>query len=283
MSSVSATATMALPDVLQTDLPFVMTNTVELMQEPEQGAFIVGHAPLGAKVKLGDRELLLSKRGEFAFAIGRNQTDDVVLDIEYTDGAKETKTYAVKKHEWEVQHIDGLPSKHVTPPPEVYERIKSDNALIISTRIKSDNTPYFGFKNFIMPTKGVVSGIFGSQRVLNGKPKSPHTGQDIAAPEGTPVVAGADGVVTMVHEDMYYTGKTVMIDHGFGICTIYFHMSNINVKKGDRVAQGDKIGEVGTTGRSTGAHLHWGATWYGVKFDVAKLVDFEHLSETSEP
>lgn len=274
MASFSVAA-MPLPDVLMTDLPFVMTNKVELMKEPEQGAFIVGHAPLGSTIKLDDRELNLSKRGEFAFAIGRDQTEDVVLVIEYNDGQKESKTYAVKKHEWETQRIDGLPDKHVNPPPEVSERIKNDNALIVSTRIKSDDTPYFGFKNFIMPAKGVVSGIFGSQRVLNGQPKSPHTGQDISAPIGTPVVAGAGGVVTMVHEDMYYTGKTVMIDHGFGLCTIYFHMSDIAVKKGDKVAQGDKIGEIGTSGRSTGPHLHWGATWYGVKFDVAKLVDFE--------
>ncbi|MCP4394987.1 MAG: M23 family metallopeptidase [Alphaproteobacteria bacterium] len=271
----SASADKAAYNVAMSSKSGLKEVSVKLLQDLEQGTFITGFVPVGSVVKLGKRTLPITDKGEFAFAIGRNAKPKLSLVIGFPDGTSKTHEFDVKKRDWEIQRINGLPKKHVTPSDEQYKRIKKENALIISARTKSDNVPYFGFKNFVQPAEGIVSGVFGSQRILNGKPRSPHSGIDFAAPKGAPVVASADGVVSLVHDDMFYTGKTVMLDHGYGLATIYLHMSQINVKQGDKVKQGFKLGEVGMTGRSTGPHLHWGATWYGVKFDPLKLLDYK--------
>jgi murein DD-endopeptidase MepM/ murein hydrolase activator NlpD len=125
---------------------------------------------------------------------------------------------------------------------------------------------------FIWPVTGRISGVYGSQRILNGKPKRPHYGVDIAAPTGTPVKAPADGVVSLVHNDMFYSGGTLIVDHGHGLSTTYMHLHKILVKKGQRVKQGDVIAQVGATGRVTGPHLHWGMNWFDTRLDPSLLV-----------
>jgi len=146
------------------------------------------------------------------------------------------------------------------------ERIAKENRLIRKARDESGLTPWFE-TGFVMPAEGRISGIFGSQRILNGEPRNPHNGLDIAAPTGTPIIAAADGVVSLIHEDMYFSGKTVMIDHGLGLESVYIHMSKIHVTDGQQVRQGELIGEIGSTGRSTGPHLHWGVSWYSTRLD----------------
>jgi murein DD-endopeptidase MepM/ murein hydrolase activator NlpD len=167
--------------------------------------------------------------------------------------------------------VTGLPPQTVTPPPALLERIKRENeALNIARAMDSDDENFL--KPFAWPAEGPISGVFGSQRVLNGEPKAPHAGLDIAAPEGAPVHAAAAGTVTLAEPDLFYTGGTVMIDHGHGLSTIYVHMSKVLVKKGAAVKQGTPIGAVGKTGRASGPHLHFGAAWFNVKLDPALLL-----------
>jgi murein DD-endopeptidase MepM/ murein hydrolase activator NlpD len=184
-----------------------------------------------------------------------------VLDI---DGERQELTVA--KRAWKVQRIEGLPPAKVTPDPAELARIKAENELVAARRAVV--TPMARFLSGLSsPADGPVSGVFGSQRVLNGEARAPHSGTDIAAPTGAPVRAVADGVVTLVHPDMFFTGTTVMIDHGLGLQSVYAHMSRADVAEGAEVKRGQAIGAVGASGRATGPHLHWGLSWLDVRLD----------------
>ena len=186
---------------------------------------------------------------------------------------KEKIIKKVIKRKYKIQKIDGLPEKKVTPPKELYERIKKENKIIARARSVNSNLEFFK-KKFINPLdKAIVTGVYGSQRVLNGKPRWPHYGVDFAAKEGTEIKAMLDGTATMVESDLFYTGGTLIFDHGHGISTLYMHMKNIYVEKGQKVKQGDIIGTVGSTGRSTGAHLDIRLNWFGIRLDPATVLD----------
>ena len=179
----------------------------------------------------------------------------------------------VFKREYKIQRIDGLEEKKVTPPEEVYERIKRENKWIGEARATDSNLTFFKNK-FINPLENaIVTGVYGSQRILNGKPKWPHYGIDFAAEEGTEIKAMLDGVVTLAEPDLFYTGGTLIFDHGHGISTLYMHMKTLMVKKDQKVKQGDVIGTVGSTGRSTGAHLDVRLNWFQVRLDPATVLD----------
>ena len=179
----------------------------------------------------------------------------------------------VFKRKYKIQRIDGLPPKQVTPPPEVFDRIKMDNKLIGKARAINSKLVFFKDK-FIYPIdKYIITGVYGSQRILNGKPRRPHYGIDFHAPEGTPVKSMMDGVVTLVENDMYFTGGTVIFDHGHGISTLYMHMKDINVKKGQKVKKGQIVGTLGQSGRATGPHLDIRLNWFEVKLDPATILD----------
>ena len=166
-----------------------------------------------------------------------------------------------------------MPPKQVTPPPEVYERIKKDNILIGKAR-SIDTAFDFFKKKFIFPIdKYIITGVYGSQRILNGKPRRPHYGIDFHAPEGTPVKAMMDGEVTLAENDMYFTGGTIIFDHGHGISTLYMHMKDINVKIGQKIKQGQIVGTLGQSGRATGPHLDIRLNWFDVKLDPATILN----------
>ena len=172
----------------------------------------------------------------------------------------------VFKRKYKIQRIDGLPENKVTPPEEVYKRIKKENNAIGEAR--AINSDLIFFKNkFIMPVEGIITGVYGSQRILNGKPRWPHYGIDIAADKGTMILSSGTGVVTMAEDDLYYTGGTIIMDHGHGISTIYSHLENVLVSVGDQINQGDVIGTVGSTGRSTGPHLDFRINWFQTRLD----------------
>lgn len=231
----------------------------------KQGGLVIGQTEPGAKVALDGEPVTVGANGVFVIGFARDAKPQAVLEV--VNGAESvTRTLTIKKQTYKIQRIDGLPERKVTPKPEDVKRIQSDNAKIWGVRgsMSSETRFLTGFK---WPVKGPISGVFGSQRILNGKPRNPHNGVDVAAPTGTPIVAPADGVVALVHADMFYTGKTVMIDHGLGLTTVYAHMDSISVIEGQVLNQGDPIGTVGNTGRSTGAHLHWGMTWKSVHLD----------------
>ena len=160
----------------------------------------------------------------------------------------------------------------VTPPKSFYERIIKENKSIKEVRSLNSNVD-FVFQKFSWPTKGIISGVFGSQRILNGKPKRPHYGIDIAAKKGTAIVAPTESIVRMAEKDLYYTGGTIMLDHGHGLTSVYSHLSSINVKVGDKVLKNQKIGEVGSTGRSTGPHLDWRVNWFDQRLDPLLLLE----------
>ena len=178
----------------------------------------------------------------------------------------------MRKRKYNIQRVDGLEEKKVTPPEEVYERIKKENKWIGEARTIDSNLTFFT-KKFIIPVENaIITGVYGSQRILNGKPKWPHYGLDFAADEGTKIKAMLDGVVTLAEPDLFYTGGTLIFDHGHGISTLYMHMEKILVKKGQKVKQGDVIGTVGSTGRATGAHLDVRLNWFDIRLDPMSVL-----------
>ncbi len=154
----------------------------------------------------------------------------------------------------------------VTPDQESLEIIKKENNLIKNAQLINSDFEFF-LSGFSKPVDGVISGVYGSQRILNGKARSPHLGIDFAAPKGTDIKSPADGYVTLAENGFYFTGGSIILDHGHGVSTIYAHLDEILVKKGDFIKKGQIIGKVGSTGRATGPHLHFGMNWFGTKID----------------
>ena len=241
-------------------------SAVEFQGKFIQGHFIIGKTESGTKVLIDKKEVRTSDDGYFVFGIGRDRKYDVVITLN-KDGNKQQIVKKVLKRKYNIQRIDGLPEEQVTPPEEVYVRIKKENKLIGDAKAIDSNLTYFKNK-FIVPIENtIISGVYGSQRILNGEPKWPHYGLDFAADEGTTIKAMLDGIVTLAEPDLYYTGGTLMFDHGHGISTIYLHMQKLLVKKGQKIKQGDVIGTVGSTGRATGPHLDIRLNWFQTRLD----------------
>ena len=237
----------------------------------KQGSFILGKTKPGSKVIIDKTKVKITKDGYFAFGIGRDRNNNILVKIT-SEGKTKVFEKKVFKKIYKIQRIDGLPKKQVTPPKEVYERIKKDNILIEKARAINSNLDFFKEK-FIPPLQNsIITGVYGSQRILNGKPRRPHYGLDFASPEGTPIKAMLDGVVTLAEDDLYFTGGTIIFDHGHGISTLYMHLKNVDVKIGDKIKQGDVIGSVGMTGRSTGPHLDIRLNWFDVKLDPESVL-----------
>ena len=236
-----------------------------------QGSFIVGKTSPENKIKIDKKEIRISNKGYFVFGIDRDRDFDVTILI--TNNSKtETVVKKVYKRKYKIQRIDGLPENKVTPPKEVYDRIKSENNKIGEARAINSNLVFFK-EQFIMPVNGIITGVYGSQRILNGKPKWPHYGIDIAAKKGTKIKSSGTGIVTMAENDLYYTGGTIIMDHGHGISTIYSHLENIYVEVGEEITKGDIIGTVGSTGRSTGPHLDFRVNWFQTRLDPMTLLN----------
>ncbi len=237
-----------------------------------QGAFILGKVNLKSEVFIDQKKIRVTKDGYFAFGLGRDRKNNVIIKVKDNKEIKHIEK-KVFKRKYNIQKIDGLPSKQVTPPPEVYKRIKKDNILIGNARAVDSDLDFFKEK-FIYPIdKYIITGVYGSQRILNGKPRRPHYGIDFHAPEGTPVKSMMDGVVTLVEKDMYFTGGTIIFDHGHGISTLYMHMKDIIVKKGQKVKKGQIVGSLGQSGRATGPHLDIRLNWFDVKLDPMTILN----------
>ena len=235
-----------------------------------QGHYIIGTTDPSARVIIDDKEVKVSEDGFFVFGIDRDRKFDLTI-TKIQNGTKEKIIKKVLKRKYNIQRIDGLEESKVTPPESVYNRIKEENKKIGKARAINSNLIFF--KNqFIMPVDGIISGVYGSQRILNGKPKWPHYGIDIAAKKGTMIKSSGSGVVTMAEDDLYYTGGTIIMDHGHGISTIYSHLENVMVSVGDKINQGDVIGTVGSTGRSTGPHLDFRLNWFQTRLDPMTII-----------
>lgn len=229
---------------------------LELQGEPVQGALIVGHAPPGASVLMDGEPLQQSGSGHFLVGFARDDTDARRLEVVLSSGERIERLLTPADREFNIQRIDGLPPSKVTPDESVMARIRAEAAMTREARLRRDDRSDFA-DGFIWPVTGPITGVYGSQRILNGQPRNPHWGIDIAAPVGTPVHAPAAGIVTLTHDDMYFSGGTLLLDHGLGLNSAFLHLSEILVETGQQVEQGDVVALVGATGRVTGAHLDW--------------------------
>ena len=252
--------------------PISRALTLILPKTAYQGDLILGYTDANADVRLQDTVLPVDPRGHFVLAVPRNQKTDLKVTARSADNAV-SRLIRIWAYPWRIQSIKGLPKRYVTPNAAQLARIQADAQTVRAVRNRPPSTmPLFIENGFIQPVAGKVSGIFGSQRILNGIPRSPHSGVDIAAPEGTPVHCPANGIVTLTAENMFLMGNTLMVDHGLGVSSIFIHLKRFRVRPGDRVFQGDVIADVGKTGRATGAHLHWGVSVGKVAVDPLRLL-----------
>lgn len=236
----------------------------------EQGSLIFGQAAPGSDVRLDGAPLMVSADGRFLFGFGRDDTGTAVLEVREPGADPVRRELTIAPRDYDIERIDGLPPATVTPPPEVLDRIRREAGLVRQARARRDDrTDWTG--GFAWPASGRLSGFYGSQRVLNGEPRRPHFGVDVAAPEGTPVSAPAPGIVTLAEPDLYYSGGTLIIDHGQGLSSTFLHLSAVLVAPGDRVEQGQLIGRIGATGRATGPHLDWRMNWLDKRVDPQPL------------
>ncbi|MEK9752070.1 MAG: M23 family metallopeptidase [Rhodospirillaceae bacterium] len=241
-----------------------------LPAKAQQGGLVVGTAPKGTAVTVDGRKVRVSAEGRFLVGFSRDATKPADVVATLADGRALKCAVGVEKRQYNIQRIDGLPKRQVSPSAEDLKRIRTEQQAIDKARwLNSAGADFLA--GFQWPLKGRISGVYGSQRVLNGQPRRPHLGVDIAAPTGTPILAPAPGTVAMVHADMFFTGKSVILDHGHGLTSFYVHMSAISVKEGQRLERDQEIGKVGQTGRATGPHLHWGVALFSTHLDPALL------------
>ena len=235
----------------------------------EQGSLALGQASAGSHVALDGRPLRVTATGRFVFGFGPNQTAAALVTVRYPEGGGDSRSYTPTKREYDIQRVDGLPQNTVTPPAEVTARIAREAEAIYLARLEDNAGDGDFLAGFDWPAPGILSDIFGSQRIDNGTPMAPHYGVDMAAPTGTLIHAPADGVVA-ISDDHYVNGGFTLIDHGQGVSTSYLHQSRRLVKKGQRVRRGQVIGHIGQTGRATGPHLHWAMNWFQVRLDPSR-------------
>jgi murein DD-endopeptidase MepM/ murein hydrolase activator NlpD len=245
-------------------------SALEITGEWQQGAVLVGKVPKGVAVEYKQRKLLVTGDGKFVIGLGRDATSPAVITT-ISQGKREAHSFVVKAREYKIQRVEGVPQATVEPSKEQSDRIALEAQLVSSAR--KEELPLNAFaQKFQWPVLGPVSGVYGSQRVYNGKPGNPHNGVDIARPVGTTIKAPAGGTVTLVHKDMFLSGGTLIIDHGHGLSSTFIHLSKILVKTGESISQGQNIALVGQTGRASGPHLHWAMNWFEERVDPQLLV-----------
>ena len=249
---------------------FIGENKIDLEGYFIQGGYLKGKTSSKIKIKFENRDVYLGTKNKFILGFGRDYSE--VANLKFNiDDKWINKTLKIKKNKYKIQKIDGLPKKFVSPPKEIYERIIRENKLIAKVRTLNSKIDYT-FQDFLLPANGIITGVFGSQRILNGKPRRPHYGIDIAAKKGSKVISPTDAIVRLSEKDLYFTGGTIMLDHGHGITSVYSHLSKVLVKKNDKIQKGDVIGLIGSTGRSTGPHLDWRINWFDQRLDPMMFI-----------
>jgi murein DD-endopeptidase MepM/ murein hydrolase activator NlpD len=241
-------------------------------EQASQGAMVLGKVPAGSIVRYAGRILRVTPYGTVGFGVGRDATGPLSIDVQVPDGSHRIARIEVRTRDWPIERVSGVPPKTVDPPPPIAARIRREQAAVAAARERDDARTDFT-ETFIRPLEGRISGRFGNQRIYDGKPGSAHSGMDIAAPAGTPVRAPASGIVSFAADDLYLTGGTLVIDHGHGFSSNFLHLSRLDVKPGERVAQGQVIAAVGASGRASGPHLHWGMNWFDVRIDPQLVLE----------
>ena len=235
-----------------------------------QGALVVATLPPGSRADLDGTVLRVSAGGTVVFGAGRDEAGPLIVHIVYPDGRRGARKIAVTPRNWPIERVNGVPPKTVNPPPALAARIAREQSEVTQARRRDDGREDFA-GGFIWPARGRISGRFGNQRIYNGDPRAPHSGMDIAVPVGTPVRAPAAGVITFAAPDLYLTGGTILLDHGFGLSSNFLHLSKLAVHVGEHVEQGQLIALSGMSGRATGPHLHWGFNWLTTRLDPLLL------------
>lgn len=248
------------------------SEVVDLPSQARQGELVMGKAPPGSEVEAGEHRVSVGDNGRFVVGLDRDAPESTEITVRLPDGGTVAERIAVAERDYDIQRIDGLDEDKVSPrSEEVLARIRREAELVQDARKRNEaRTDYL--TGWQWPVTGRITGVYGSQRILNGKPRQPHYGVDIAASSGTPVKAPAAGVVSLAHEDMFFSGGTLMLDHGQGLSSTFLHLSRMTVEEGERVERGEVIGEVGATGRATGAHLDWRMSWFDRRVDPTQMV-----------
>ncbi len=247
------------------------TVRLELPGSTTQGALVMGRTESGAIVTLDDRALRVGADGAFLFGVGRDEVGPLQVRARMIDGRQAQQQLVIEARTFETERVDGVPESTVNPPPEIAQRIAREQLEVARARERDDARQDFRF-GFIWPLRGRISGRYGSLRILNGTPKNPHYGVDVAAKPGTPIIAPAGGIVSFAKTDLYLTGGTVIIDHGHGLSSVFVHLSRLHVVVGQHIEQGERLGLVGATGRASGPHMHWGMNWFDVRIDPELIV-----------
>jgi len=236
-----------------------------------QGGLIRGKVDPLTRVYYGDDKLRVSPEGNFILGFSRDAKLSHTLFFIAPSGKVNDQEIQIRKRTYKIERIDGVSERMMEPTADDLTRIGREAQLVKAARDIDSTLPFYK-QPFIWPLTGRISGVYGSQRILNGEPRRPHFGLDIAAPQGTKIKAPAGGVATLAHDGMFYSGKTLIIDHGHGLSSAFLHLNKILVNAGDKVSQGQVIAEVGATGRVTGPHLDWRINWFDQRLDPALLV-----------
>ncbi len=250
----------------------VLATALEVRGVFSQGGYVVGETQPHATITAsnGERTLTTTANADGLFVLGLDRDAASTLTVKTPSG---NTTIPITAVEYNIQRINGLPPSQVSPVnPKLLKRIRAEAKLKRQGYASQADVAGFA-QTFIPPVTGPVTGAFGNQRVLNGEPKRPHYGVDIAAPKGSPIVAPADGIVSLANNDMHYEGGLVFLDHGQGLVSVYLHMDSVAVKAGQRVKQGEVLGTVGAKGRATGPHLCWRMRWQGQNMDPSLWLD----------
>ena len=238
----------------------------------QQGSLLLGTVEMGSTAFYRDQVLPVTASGQFLLGLGRDAPSSIELRIVDAEGLQTVQKFAVAKREYRIQRVNGVPAKTVNPPAADLARIRNDLALVKSARREITAREDF-LDGFQIPLDGPITGVYGSQRVYNGVPKNPHYGVDYAAPTGTQVLSPAAGIVRLAHLDMFYSGGTLIVDHGHGLSSSFLHLSDILVAEGSRVSRGQPIAKVGATGRATGPHLDWRMNWHSERIDPQLVLE----------
>jgi len=260
-------------------------SAFELTGTPQQGALLLGRVEPGTRLLLDNEPVRATPAGQFVIGFDRDAPAQARLIEIPAAGQRHEHLLTVMPRRYNIQSVTGVPQKTVEPPPEELQRIKEEQQMVVNARaIDSDHLDFLS--GFQWPLLGPISGVYGSQRIYNGKPGRPHFGVDVAAAVGTPVRAPAAATVTLAHPDMFFSGGTLIMDHGYGVSSTFMHLSRLLVKTGDVVKAGQIVGEVGATGRASGPHLDWRINWFAVRIDPQLIVapmPIDPVATTSQP
>jgi murein DD-endopeptidase MepM/ murein hydrolase activator NlpD len=251
--------------------PALAAAATTLQGTPVQGALLFGHTQPGSHAYLDGIEIAVSGEGDFVLGFDRDEHGQRILKISDAAGNDEIITLDVAARKYEIERVDGLPPSTVQPDPAALQRIRDEAAMVAAARSRRDDRTDYA-SGFAWPASGRISGVYGSQRILNGEPGRPHYGVDIAAKEGSPVYAPAGGIITLAHAGMYFSGGTIILDHGQGLSSSFLHLSKLLVDAGTVVRKGDLIARVGATGRASGPHLDWRMNWLNRRVDPQLLL-----------